>query len=175
MQFKLSAFAAVLSVVSHAQAQLSDVEIVGNINAVTDLSADTQLIAAGITYQNVPDRGPKTIDNFRGIADLVTKDISGMSGQNVPPAVEGQTKICEAFRNFVIVHQQLLDTVISKRGFLSQSEYTVPIAQVLLAIEGGVDTHAFETIDLVPTCSGGFNEDKLSLDAKLKLAIEVYD
>lgn len=77
---------------------------------------------------------------------------------------DGQKKICETFRDFVRVHQALLETVIGRAGLLSSTPFTAPLATVLRVVEGGVDSLAFGIIDLVPTCASGAESDKADLD-----------
>lgn len=74
----------------------------------------------------------------------------------------------------MVVHQQLLATVIGKHGVLSQVQSTQQVAAILRALEGGVDQIAFMIIDLVPTCAAGAKSDQDSLDDSLANAINVY-
>ncbi|CRK45507.1 hypothetical protein BN1723_016558, partial [Verticillium longisporum] len=91
----------------------------------------------------------------------------GHEGPSPFPA-DGQNQVCEVFRDFVRVHQALLNTIIGKSSFLSGTPFTAPITEVLRTIEGGVDKLAFGIIDLVPTCKKGLESDKKELDASFK-------
>ena len=75
---------------------------------------------------------------------------------------------------FVRVHQALLATVIGKHGILASTPFTQPIAQVLQVIEGGVDTLAFDIIDLVPTCAAETTDNKNAVDQSLIDAVNTY-
>ncbi|KAJ5569089.1 hypothetical protein N7450_011575 [Penicillium hetheringtonii] len=85
-----------------------------------------------------------------------------------------QQAVCNSFRSFVMVHQELLKTVIGKHGLLSLTPFTQPIAAVLRTLEGGVDTIAFGIIDSVPYCSQDATQNKNSLDSTLGDAIDTY-
>ncbi len=73
-----------------------------------------------------------------------------------------------------MVHQELLKTVIGKHGLLSLTPFTQPIAHLLRALEGGVDTLAFGIIDTVPTCAQDAIQNKNSLDMTLQEAEDTY-
>lgn len=47
--------------------------------------------------------------------------------------------VCQTFRQFVIIHQQLLGTVIGQHGLLEQTPLTAPVGAVLRVLEGVVD------------------------------------
>lgn len=135
----------------------------------------------------------KVINNFRQIVELVGKDIEAMSGGSEPPkySESEQKAICDAFRNvrsstspvcrrgtltcqFVVVHQNLLKTVIGKEGFLSNTPYTAPMAAVLRTLEAGVDKLAYGIIDSVPTCADSAKKNKKMLDSTLANAVDAY-
>ncbi|CAI7676812.1 unnamed protein product [Penicillium manginii] len=86
-----------------------------------------------------------------------------------------QQAVCTAFREFVMIHQELLKTVIGKHGLLSLTPFTKPIAAVLQTLEGGVDELAFGIIDSVPTCAQDATQNKNSLDSTLRDARDKYD
>jgi hypothetical protein len=75
---------------------------------------------------------------------------------------------------FVKVHQNLLKTIIGKKGLLSGTPFTAPIAAGLRGIEGVVDKLAFGIIDLVPTCADGAKEDADALKGTIGDAIKEY-
>ncbi|KAF2228863.1 hypothetical protein EV356DRAFT_497064 [Viridothelium virens] len=47
--------------------------------------------------------------------------------------------VCQTFRQFVLIHQQLLSTIIGQHGLLATSGFGAPVAAVLRALEGAVD------------------------------------
>lgn len=73
------------------------------------------------------------------------------------------------------VHEELLKTVIGKHGLLSLTPFTQPVAAILRALEGVVDTLAFGIIDAVPTCAQDATQNKNSLDATLSDAQDTYN
>ncbi|MCJ1334627.1 hypothetical protein MMC10_011339 [Thelotrema lepadinum] len=92
-----------------------------------------------------------------------------------PYTETNQLAICDAFREFVLVHQQLLATVIGTHGILALTPFTQPLAEILRLLEGGVDTLAFGIIDAVPTCAGEATDNKNSLDDSLQRAVDTYN
>lgn len=91
--------------------------------------------------------------------------------QAAPPyTAANQYAICEAARNFVRVHQQLLETVIGKHGVLSLTPFTVPVALALQGIESGVDSIAFGIINVVPVCADDARRDFGALSVTIKKA-----
>ncbi|KAJ5151629.1 hypothetical protein N7492_009924 [Penicillium capsulatum] len=119
--------------------------------------------------------GRRQLPDVEGIAEEPTQ-VLGRKRQNPPPYTDDeQNQVCGAFREFVRVHQALLNTVIGKHGLLSLTPFTKPVAAVLRTLEGGVDTIAFAIIDLVPTCAEGATNDKNKLDMTLKEAQDKYN
>ncbi|KAI0005668.1 hypothetical protein F4779DRAFT_620962 [Xylariaceae sp. FL0662B] len=179
MQFKpLTLAAAVLSVSqTYAQTQITSTTVVTNIEQVTTVSSDTNQIAGSISFLNAFTTCPELVSNFGQIVTLVQQDITSMQGINSQTTVfkdTEQLKICDAFRQFVAVHQQLLNTVIGKKSILASVSFTAPIAAVLRSIEQGVDTLAFGIIDLVPTCAETATKCKDALDGSLNQAVTEY-
>ncbi|KAJ5265072.1 hypothetical protein N7505_007865 [Penicillium chrysogenum] len=115
-----------------------------------------------------------SVSRWREGANILNQTV-GKKRQS-PPAYSDseQQGICNAFRTFVMVHQELLNTVIGKHGLLSLTPFTQPIAHVLRALEGGVDTLAFGIIDTVPTCAQDATQNKNSLDMTLQEAEDTY-
>ncbi|OAA35034.1 hypothetical protein NOR_08126 [Metarhizium rileyi] len=117
------------------------------------------------------------LDEFVEALQSMLELLGGNGKRQVPPPFDnsGQQLICEAFRDFVRVHQILLNVVIGKHGLLSLTPFTRPIAVVLRTLEGVVDTLAFAIIDLVPICAPGAISDKETLDRTLTEAINTYE
>ncbi|KAI9704620.1 MAG: hypothetical protein M1820_005533 [Bogoriella megaspora] len=82
--------------------------------------------------------------------------------------------VCETFRDFVKIHQQLLAVIIGQHGLLAQTPLLEPVAGVLRTFEGVVDTLAFGVIDAVPPCSAPASSDKRNLDQSLQQANGIY-
>ena len=166
------------------------------IQSITTLSKQTNDIAQTISFTNIFTTGVKVINNFRQIVQTVTQDIQSMAStetQNVEYMASDQQSICNAFRDvslgfvvyprlfshshmpqFVVVHQQLLATVIGKSSIFANTPFTAPMAAVLRAIEGGVDTLAYSLINTVPTCAADATKNKESLDVSLDQSIRAY-
>ncbi|KAI1080815.1 hypothetical protein F5B20DRAFT_580054 [Whalleya microplaca] len=177
MQFKFLTLATAALSVSQVQASLTCDDVVSNVHQVTVVSSSTNTLAGSINIGNFFTVGPQIIANFNQIVTLVQADIvsmKGVNGKNTVFQPKEQLDICEAFRQFVVVHQQLLDTIIGKHSILAATPFTAPIAAVLRTIEAGVDTLAFGIIDLVPTCAPAATKCKNDLDSSLDKATVVY-
>ncbi|MCJ1440214.1 MAG: hypothetical protein MMC23_000697 [Stictis urceolatum] len=112
----------------------------------------------------------------RGVAATGSISARALSKRQAAPPYDetNQQAICDSFRGFVEVHQELLATVIGKHGILSLTPFTQPIAQVLRTLEGGVDTLAFDIIDTVPDCAKESMQNKNTLDRSLSDAVDTY-
>ncbi|RXG43089.1 hypothetical protein VDGE_06236 [Verticillium dahliae] len=175
MQFKLLTIAtAFAGLVAAQKSELTPQTVVKSIEAVTDLSQDANNILTDLSFNNVFSLIPKALSNIREIAGAVRTDITMIAEADTskPFPADGQNQVCEVFRDFVRVHQALLNTIIGKSSFLSGTPFTAPITGVLRTIEGGVDKLAFGIIDLVPTCKKGLASDKKDLDASFKKTFE---
>ncbi|KAM0271964.1 hypothetical protein ACHAQH_008871 [Verticillium albo-atrum] len=171
MQFKILTIAtAFTGLVAAQQSDLTPQTVVKSIETVTDLSQDANDLLTDLSPVNLFSIVPKALNNIREIAMAVTDDVSMIANADVSDAFpeDGQNQICEVFRDFVRVHQALLETVIGKTSFLSNTPFIAPVTAVLRAIEGGVDDLAFGIIDLVPTCEDGLKDDKKDLDESFK-------
>jgi len=156
-------------------------QIVSNINIITGQSQTLQTPANSINLLSGPlfliGQGPfpQIVVGFSQIVQTVTNDISAMS-QTQPFSLESdEQSILTAFTTFVEVHQELLNILIGKAGILNDLPLVgPPVAQVLRALEGVVDTIAFNLIGLVPDVSGPFTDQKNSLDVTIGKAITAY-
>jgi len=146
------------------------------IGEITTLSANLEVTVKGINLSPLLIINPTTytpiISGFQGIISLVQKDITAMATNPIADLTQdtdGQTAICTAFHDFVVVHQNLLSTLIGKDGIL-QSIGGGPIAAVLRALEKIVDTIAVGIIDAVPFCAAGAQSDANSLTKSIETA-----
>ncbi|KAI8682518.1 hypothetical protein LRP88_05513 [Fusarium phalaenopsidis] len=177
MQFKLLTAVTTFLAASSVQAAIAPSDIVDTLEKVTDLSSDTNKIAESITSPvQIFTKVPQLIGNFKDIVSTVTGAISmlGDLPDNTDFPESGQSDICEAFTGFVKVHQNLLETIIGKKGLLSSTPFTAPIAAVLRVLENVVDKVAFIIIGTVPTCADGAKKDLEALDKTLGETIDTY-
>ncbi|RSL45086.1 hypothetical protein CEP54_014414 [Fusarium duplospermum] len=177
MQFKLLTAVTTFLAASSVQAAIAPSDIVNTLEKVTDLSSDTKDIAEDISNPvTIIPNGFKLVNNFKDIISTVTGAISMLgdlpNDPNFPEA--GQTDICDAFREFVKVHQALLNVVIGKDSLLSSTPVASILAAVLRALESGVDKLAFTIIDTVPTCAAGAKKDLEALDGTIGEAIDTF-
>ncbi|ERF70310.1 hypothetical protein EPUS_06351 [Endocarpon pusillum Z07020] len=94
---------------------------------------------------------------------------------NVDDANEAQA-IADAFRDFVRVHQVLLNILIGKAGLFQTVPFIgAPIAAVLRQVENIVDTIAFGLIDRVQSQATELTNQAQSLSMTLKTTIDSYD
>ncbi|OJJ58353.1 hypothetical protein ASPSYDRAFT_46370 [Aspergillus sydowii CBS 593.65] len=147
-------------------------EILGDKRA---LRARQECLDVADPEQCLGDIGEILGDPAEILGDKRSVKTAGKKRQS-PPAYSDseQQGVCNAFRTFVMVHQELLKTVIGKHGLLSLTPFTQPIAHLLRALEGGVDTLAFGIIDTVPTCAQDAIQNKNSLDMTLQEAEDTY-
>ncbi|KAM0273270.1 hypothetical protein ACHAQH_008339 [Verticillium albo-atrum] len=176
MQFKVLAlvFTALAGVV-HGQ-EFSANTLTFTINAIADISQETNDIAVTINPFNpisIVTAVPRVILNFKNIATTVASKILMLGNvqmeEDFPES--GQNQICGAFRNFVKIHQNLLNTIIGRSGFLARTPFGAPIAAILRVLEGGVDRLALSIIGFVPACAEGAMQDKMALDQTFSVAI----
>lgn len=184
MQF-FATFVAALSVAATANAAaiskraLTAQQMVDNINAITQQSQMLQPVVSNIQTGQTSIESSQlsnpfqpVIAGFQAIIKTASTDINAMSGTQPYDAADAQG-VCTAFRDFVVVHQELLKIVIGKSGLL-EGLFLAPVAAVLRSLEGAVDTLAFGIIDSVPTCQADATQDKSSLDATLGQAVCAY-
>ncbi|KAI8721737.1 hypothetical protein NCS52_00316000 [Fusarium sp. LHS14.1] len=177
MQFKILTAITTFLAASSVQAAIAPSDIVKTLETVTDLSSDTNDIAKTITNPvQIFTAVPKLIGSFKNIITTVTDAISmlGDLPEDTDFPKSGQSEICEAFTGFVKVHQNLLETIIGKKGLLSSTPFTAPIAAVLRVLEGVVDKVAFTIIGTVPTCEESAKKDLEALDKTLGETIDTY-
>lgn len=165
-----------------AMAALTPGQIADNLKNITKQSQDLIAVASNITVGNAAQFGvggapiPSLITGF---ADIVTSGFTTVSQLVGTPPVTGNrdaTLIFNAFRDFVTVHQELLNILIGKAGILSKVPMVgAPVAAALRQLEGVVDTIAFGLIDLVEARSKDLQEQANSVDAFLVLTIQKFE
>ncbi|KAG9566184.1 hypothetical protein KCU71_g4712, partial [Aureobasidium melanogenum] len=159
-------------------------QMVQTIQKITQQSKSLTTVAEALNPMNgVPLLGPSSgsgsssfndvINGFQGIIQTGTTAITNMQGTPSYTDTAAEQQVCDAFHEFVVVHQNLLNVVIGKSGLL-QSIFLGPVAAVLRSLEGVVDTLAFGVIDSVPFCASDATSDKDNLDGTLGKAICAY-
>ncbi|APA08974.1 predicted protein [Sclerotinia sclerotiorum 1980 UF-70] len=183
MQFSKLFMAAMVGVASAAptvieQRAMTSATVVSAIKNITILSGNLEVTVQGLNLSPISILDPSTFTpivlGFNGIIASVQADISAMASNPIGTlTVSGQTDVCNAFRDFVKVHQDLLSVLIGKAGLL-QSLGGAPVAAVLRTLEGVVDTIAFGIINAVPTCDTGAKAQAASLKQTIEKAECAY-
>ncbi|KAI0816157.1 hypothetical protein GGR55DRAFT_222086 [Xylaria sp. FL0064] len=184
-----------IAMVSGAMGALTPQQIADGINLVTQKSQALQAPAQSITILNAPlvaiGQGPlaQIVTGFTDIVSTANTLISQLPGTQ-PIQKRGEPEhprdlsargpdadlVFQAFRQFVAVHQALLNILIGKAGLLEKIPVVgEPVATALRAVEGVVDTIAIDLIDLLQAHAPDVTSDANSLDNTLQLAISKYD
>ncbi|KAG9800722.1 hypothetical protein KCU95_g410, partial [Aureobasidium melanogenum] len=164
--------------------EVSSDTMVQTIQKITQQSKSLTTVAEALNPMNgLPLLGPSSgsgsssfndvINGFQGIIQTGTTAITSMQGTPSYTDTAAEQQVCDAFHEFVVVHQNLLNVVIGKSGLL-QSIFLGPVAAVLRSLENIVDTLAFGVIDSVPFCADDATSDKDNLDGTLGKAICAY-
>ncbi|KAJ4331154.1 hypothetical protein N0V87_009382 [Didymella glomerata] len=163
-------------------AQLTPAQVVSNINMITQKSQALQAPAQSITIINGPliiiGQGPfpQIITGFVDIVSTATTAIAQMQGMAPVPAGQPSDDIFNAFREFVRVHQALLNILIGKAGLFQTVPFIgQPVAAVLRQIENVVDTIAFGLIDTVESRASDLQAQANSLSGSLDVCIQKYE
>ncbi|KAF2998488.1 hypothetical protein E8E13_003103 [Curvularia kusanoi] len=174
-------FASAMALAVPALAQLTPAQVVSNINMITQKSQALQAPAQSITIVNGPliviGQGPfpQIIAGFTDIVSTATTAISQMQGMDPVPAGQPSDAIFDAFREFVRVHQALLNILIGKAGLFNTVPIVgQPVAAVLRQIENVVDTIAFGLIDQVESRAADLQAQAQTLDGTLQVCIDSY-
>jgi hypothetical protein len=184
MQFSFLKLAiAALAVCSDGvRAALTPIQMADNIKMLTTKSQALQAPAQSITIINGPliviGQGPfpVIITGFTEIITTVTTALAQMEGSTRVPAGASSTLIFDAFREFVRVHQVLLNILIGKAGlFNTVPVIGSPVAAVLRQLEAVVDTVAFQLIDLVESRANDLMSEADSLSKTIGTAIGAYE
>ncbi|EFQ34458.1 hypothetical protein CGRA01v4_00113 [Colletotrichum graminicola] len=183
MQFTMLKYA-VVALATHGSgvlSQLTPANVVTNLNTLTAKSRALQAPAKDITLVNGPliliGQGPfpAIIQGFTDIVSTTTNAITSMQGMAPVSAGADSDSIFNAFRDFVRVHQALLNILIGKAGLLNTVPFAgQPIAAVLRQVEAVVDTVAFTLIDMVQSRAADLTAEANSLDQSLDTAIKSY-
>ncbi|EUC47811.1 hypothetical protein COCMIDRAFT_3288 [Bipolaris oryzae ATCC 44560] len=174
-------FTAALALAAPISAAITPAQMVDNIKMVTAKSQALQAPAQSITIVNGPliviGQGPfpQIIAGFTDIVTTVTVAIAQMDGSQPVKAGAQADAIFDAFREFVRVHQALLNILIGKAGLFTTVPFIgQPVAAVLRQIESVVDTIAFAIIDLVQSRAADLQREANSLGATLDVCINSY-
>ncbi|CAN9101752.1 hypothetical protein CUC08_Gglean008568 [Alternaria sp. MG1] len=175
-------FTAAVALSVPVAAQLSPAQVVSNIRTLTQKSQALQAPAQSITIINGPliviGQGPfpQIITGFTDIVSTATTAIAQMQGMPPVPAGADSDAIFDAFREFVRVHQALLNILIGKAGLFQTVPFIgQPLAAVLRQIENVVDTIAFGLIDAVESRASDLQREANSLDGTLTICINSYE
>jgi hypothetical protein len=163
-------------------AQFTPAQVVTSIQLITQKSQALQAPAQSITIINGPlivvglGPFPQIIVGFTDIVSTTTTALAQMQGMAPVPAGAPSDAIFDAFREFVRVHQALLNILIGKAGLFSTVPIIgQPIASVLRQIEGVVDTIAFALINNVQSRATDIQAQANSLSGTITIAINAYD
>ena len=178
----LNSVVAALAVCSSAVAQLTPQQAVDNIRSLTTKSQALQAPAQSITIINGPlivvglGPFPPLIAGFVDLVATATTAIAQMQGMAPVPAGAPSDAIFDAFREFVRVHQVLLNILIGKAGLFTVVPIIgQPVAAVLRQVEAIVDTIAFGLIDKVESRSQDLQNQAGSLGMTIDTAISSFD
>ncbi|GKT86138.1 UVI-1 protein [Colletotrichum tofieldiae] len=184
MQFSTIKYAvAALAVYSSGVlSQITPAQVVDNIRAVTTKSQALQAPAQSINVLNGPllvvglGPFPPIIAGFADIVTTATAAIVQMQGMAPVPAGRQSDLIFEAFREFVRVHQVLLNILIGKAGLFNTVPIIgQPVAAILRQIEAVVDTIALGLINNVQSRANDLQDEAKKLSGSITLSIDAYD
>jgi len=183
-----------LTLASSAMAAATPQQIADGIRAITQKSAALQGPAQSITILNAPliviGQGPfpAIIAGFQDIVSTATVLAGQLEGTQPIKRDEPQHArdisargadadlIFNTFREFVRVHQALLNILIGKAGILTKIPLVgPPVAAVLRSVEAIVDTIAITLINLVQARAGDLESQADALGNTLDLAIKQYE
>ncbi|KAH9866332.1 hypothetical protein J1614_008899 [Plenodomus biglobosus] len=173
---------AALAMAAPIVAQSTPAQVVSNIQMITQKSQALQGPSQSISIINGPliliGQGPfpQIIIGFTDIVTTATTAIAQMQGMPPVPAGAQSDAIFDAFREFVRVHQVLLNILIGKAGLFNTVPFIgQPVAAVLRQVESVVDTIAFALIDSVQSRATDLQGQASSLSGSLTTAIDSYD
>ncbi|KAM0323542.1 hypothetical protein ACHAQA_008823 [Verticillium albo-atrum] len=184
MRFSIlkSAVAALAVCSAAVLGQATPAQVVDNIQSLTTKSQALQGPAQSISIVNGPllliGQGPfpRIIIGFTDIVATATAALTQMEGMADVPAGAQSDAIFNAFREFVRVHQVLLNILIGKAGlFTAVPIIGQPVAAVLRQIEKVVDTVAFGLIDSVESRAAELTTEAGNLKGTIKIAITRYE
>ncbi|KAI1304051.1 hypothetical protein F5Y03DRAFT_182316 [Xylaria venustula] len=190
-----SKFFAGITMASAAMGALTPQQIADGINLITQKSQALQAPAQSITVLNAPliaiGQGPfpTIIAGFNDIVSTANTLIAQLPGTD-PIQKRGEPQhardlvargpdadlVFGAFRQFVAVHQALLNILIGKAGLLEKIPIIgEPVATALRGVESVVDTIAIDIIGLLQAHAPDVTSDANSLDNTLQVTIGKYE
>ncbi|KAJ5055741.1 UVI-1 [Bipolaris maydis] len=174
-------FTAALALAAPISAAITPAQMVDNIRMLTSKSQALQAPAQSITIINGPliviGQGPfpQLIAGFTDIIATTTTAIAQMQDTQPVKAGAESDAIFDAFREFVRVHQVLLNILIGKAGlFETVPVIGEPVAAVLRQLENVVDTIAFGIIDVAESHAADLQDQTNSLIGTLDICINSY-
>jgi hypothetical protein len=174
-------FASAVALYASVSTAMNATVVASNINVLTAKSQALQGPAQSVSIINAPliiiGQGPfpKIIVGFTDIITTVTIYITAMKNDPTTYTVADGEIIFTAFRQFVLVHQVLLNILIGKAGLLEQIPLVgPPVAEVLRQLEAVVDTIAFDLINNVDGGSSKLQGQADSLHGTIEVAIKAY-
>ncbi|GAB1316863.1 hypothetical protein MFIFM68171_07073 [Madurella fahalii] len=165
-------------------AALTPQQIVDSLQVLTTKSQALQAPAQSITIINGPliviglGPFPQIITGFGDIVSTATTAAAALPGTAQITTDADATAVADAFREFVRVHQVLLNILIGKAGlFQTVPVIGAPVAAALPQVEAIVDTVAFAIADLVDptTQKQRLYTDRSSLKGTLTITVNSYD
>ncbi|KAI0867833.1 hypothetical protein GGS24DRAFT_484264 [Hypoxylon argillaceum] len=184
-----------IAMATTAMAVATPQQIADSIKSITDKSQALQAPAQSITILNAPliivGQGPfpQIIAGFTDIVSTATVLVNQLAG--TPPIQKRDVKehardlstrgadadlVFNAFRDFVRVHQALLNILIGKAGLLEKIPLVgEPVATALRQVENVVDTIAITLINLVQSHATDITSAANDLGNSLDLTISKYD
>lgn len=172
---------AALALTVPVMAQTTPAQVVDNIKMLTQKSQALQGPAQSITIISGPliliGQGPfpQIIVGFTDIVTTTTTALTQMQGMAAVPAGPQSDAIFDAFREFVRVHQVLLNILIGKAGLFNTVPFIgAPVAAVLRQIEKVVDAAAFALVDAVQSRADDFKNQAAALDGTITIGIKSY-
>lgn len=139
-------FLATAAFAAYAMAATTPAEVVANIQSITEKSQALQEPASELTPLNgalvVLGQGPlpEVIFGFADIVATAGQAFAEMQGMAPVRPGDASDAIFDSFREFVVVHQELLNILIGEAGLFSTVPFIgAPMAAVLRQIETVVD------------------------------------
>ncbi|KAK4177409.1 hypothetical protein QBC36DRAFT_371771 [Triangularia setosa] len=170
-----------LAVATPAIAALTPAQIVTALRDLTTKSQALQTPAQQITIINGPliiiglGPFPQIIKGFTEIITITTATVPQIVDTPTITVVADRQAIAEAFRDFVRVHQALLNILIGKSGLFSTVPIIgQPVAATLRSLESIVDAAAFALIDVVAG-QEGVPAQAQALSTTIDIAIKKYE
>ncbi|KZV81619.1 hypothetical protein EXIGLDRAFT_755481 [Exidia glandulosa HHB12029] len=150
--------------------------IMQDIQVITQKSSALNDMVENLSIVNVFIQGPQVAPGLQDIVEtggMAVNDVTSPPQQ--PFANADAVEIINVLKEFVVVHQMLLNTLIGKHGLLTLVPFVGPaVAAALRSIEEVVDTFAFALLDLIPTQAGPAVMQMNLLDESLNGTIAVY-